>query len=299
MKFGQTNQFETIDFALPPDPVQTIDFFNSTRSKPVKKPDFFVGCAKWGRKDWIGLIYPPGTKEKDFFSLYAQNFNSIELNATHYRIPTSKTILDWKSKVHKNFRFCPKFPQTISHFRRLKNAHDLTLAFYDAIKLFDENLGTAFLQMPPNYGPKNYPDFEKYISDLPGDLKVCVEFRHKDWFKESPVVNEAYQMMKEKKIGTVITDAAGRRDAVHQILTTNEAFIRFVGNGLNPSDYSRIDDWVSRLKQWLGMGLKTVYFFMHQHDEKDTPVLTNYTIKMLKKVAKATLETPELLIKPG
>jgi uncharacterized protein YecE (DUF72 family) len=297
MDFGKVDNIEGMDFTLPPDRVQTVQLLTEFGNKPSKKVEFYVGCAKWGRQDWIGQIYPEGTKEKDFFSIYAKNFNSIELNATHYRIPTSKTVLDWKSKVDTNFRFSPKFPQSISHFQRLKNSHDQTMSFYDAIKLFEENLGTSFLQMPPNYGPKNYLDFEKYIVGLPPDLKVCVEFRHKDWFIDSPVVNEAYQMMKEKGVGTVITDAAGRRDCVHQLLTSPNAFIRFVGNSLHPTDYTRVDDWTKRIKRWLDKGLKDVYFFMHQHDERHSPVLIDYSIKKLNKVCKSKLVEPKFVKK--
>lgn len=295
MDFGKLDNIDAVDFTLPPDRLETDQLFSELHHKPTKHPDFFVGCAKWGREDWIGQVYPEGTKEKDFFAIYAKNFNAIELNATHYRTPTSKTVLDWKSKVDKDFRFSPKFPQTISHFKRLKNAHDATMSFYDAMKLFEENLGTSFLQLPPNFGPKNYLDFEKYIDDLPTDLKVCVEFRHKDWFIDSPVVNEAFQMMKEKKVGTVITDAAGRRDCVHQWLTTDEAFIRFVGNGLHPTDYTRTIDWAHRIKDWLDKGLKTVYYYMHQHDERHTPVLIDYAIKELNKVCQTKLQEPRLL----
>jgi len=295
MDFGKLSNIDNIDFTLPPDRLQTIQLFNELKNKSAKKQQFFVGCAKWGRQDWIGQIYPEGTKEKDFFSIYAKNFNAIELNATHYRIPTEKTVLDWKSKVDDTFHFCPKFPQSISHFKRLKNAHDQTMSFYDAIKLFGKNLGTSFLQMPPNYGPKNYLDFEKYIDSLPTDLKVCVEFRHKEWFLDTPIVNEAYQMMNEKGVGTVITDAAGRRDCVHQLLTTPEAFIRFVGNSLHPTDYTRVDDWIGRINDWLKKGLKTMYFFMHQHDERYSPVLIDYAIKKLNKAAKTNLQEPQML----
>ncbi len=295
MDFGKVDNIDEIDFTLPPDAVQTEQMFAGLKAGKTHKPQVYIGCAKWGRKDWVGQIYPPGTKEKDYFGIYAKNFNSIELNATFYRIPTEKTIKDWKSKVNKDFHFCPKFPQTITHFSRLKNADGQTNEFYDIIRGLEENLGTMFLQLAPNFGPKNYPDFEKYISSLPTDVPVSVEFRHKDWFVESPVVNECFEMLKEKKIGMVITDAAGRRDCVHQHLTTPDAFIRFVGNSLHPTDYKRIDDWVQRMKIWLDKGLRTLYFFMHQHEEQHSPILVTYTIKEMNRHCGLNLQLPHLL----
>mgnify|MGYP002336150891 CR=1 FL=1 len=78
---------------------------------------------------------------------------------------------------------------------------------------------------------------------------------------------------------SVITDASCRRDCVHIELSTPYTFIRFVGNGLHPADFSRIDAWADRLADWKNQGLNKIYFFLHQHDEKDTPILADYTIK--------------------
>ena len=85
--------------------------------------------------------------------------------------------------------------------------------------------------------------------------------------------------------GAVITDASGRRDCLHMELPTPEAFIRFVGNGGKylESDKARVDEWVLRIKEWLANGLQQVYFFLHQHDEADTPLIADYTIEQFNK----------------
>ncbi len=64
-------------------------------------------------------------------------------------------------------------------------------------------------------------------------------------------------------------------------LTVPKTFVRFVGNNLHLTDYTRIDEWVQRIKQWLDSGLQELYFFMHQHEEKDSPELCNYVIEQL------------------
>jgi hypothetical protein len=83
-------------------------------------------------------------------------------------------------------------------------------------------------------------------------------------------------------IATVITDVAGRRDVLHQRLTSTTAFIRFNGYGLHPTDYTRIDAWVKCLNRWMDQGLQTVYFFIHQQNINHAPVLVNYLIDKLK-----------------
>jgi len=293
MDFGKVpeKELDRIDFTLPDDHTDTEKLLKSLKGKK-KDQKVYVGCAKWGRKEWVGKIYPPKTKEKDFVTYYVKQFNCIELNATHYRIPTPESVKKWKSDVTEGFKFCPKFPQWISHIRRLKNCERETAEFLKSISGFEDNLGTNFLQLAPNFAPKSSKELEAYLKALPDDTEVSIEFRHPEWFKDNEIANDTFSVMNELGYGSVITDTAGRRDCCHMRLTNSTAFIRFVGNSLHPSDYTRIDDWVQRLKKWLGAGMETIYFMMHMHDEKDSPELTAYTIQQLNKHCKLNLIEP-------
>jgi uncharacterized protein YecE (DUF72 family) len=290
MDFGKAENLENIDFTLPDDHESTDKLFASLKKK--KDTKVYVGCAKWGRPEWVGKIYPPKTKEKDFRSYYLQQYNSLELNPTHYRTPSVQQVKSWKEGAAEDFKFCPKFPQVISHMKRLKDCERETELFYNAIKNFDSNLGTSFLQLPPNFPPKNFDALGKYVSSLPDDFDVSVEFRHPLWFSNAKIFDETFEMLRENKIGSVITDTAGRRDLVHTRLTTPTAFIRYVGNNLHPSDFKRCDDWVSKIKKWIESGIETIYFMMHMHDEKDSPELTDYVIKKLNKECGLNLKQP-------
>lgn len=289
MDFGKVTDTELkeVNFTLPADGEQTIKTLKSLNA--LKQPDFYVGCAKWGRKEWLNMIYPPKTKEANFLDEYVKHFNSIELNAVFYSIPSADLIRKWKEKAKDNtrhkFLFCPKFSRTISHIKRLKDAEVPTDLYLSSIHEFGEFLGPCFLQLGDNFGPKNIDILDNYLKHLPSDLEVFVEVRHEDWFADSLVRTHFFEMLSKYEKGAVITDASGRRDCVHMELSIPEIFIRFVGNGSahQESDFARIDDWVSRIKKWLDQGLKKVYFFLHQHDEKDTPVLANYTIRQFNK----------------
>lgn len=284
MEFGRVDAalVKEIDFTLPPDGPQTLLTLNG---KSATKADFYVGCAKWGRKEWKELIYPKKTKEADFLGEYVKHFNSIELNAVFYNIPKEEQILKWKAMVANNtngdFMFCPKFSRSITHIKRLKDADYLTDEYIKAISAFGKYLGPCFLQVSDNFGPANIDLLESYLAKLPKDLKVFVEVRHKDWFV-GEAKTELFAMLAKLGKGAAITDASGRRDCLHMELPTKEAFVRFVGNGGNllDSDKARVDEWVVRLKHWLANGLQNVYFFLHQHDEADTPLIADYTIEM-------------------
>ena len=85
MQFGQVEpeELNSIDFSLPKEPAFNKQILSGKKNKNAK---VYIGCAKWGRVEWIGKVYPEKTKEKDFLKYYVQHYNSIELNATHYKI---------------------------------------------------------------------------------------------------------------------------------------------------------------------------------------------------------------------
>ncbi|MDQ8003958.1 MAG: DUF72 domain-containing protein [Pedobacter sp.] len=303
MEFGRVepNEIEQIDFSLPLDGEQTK---RTLKGKAAKDPKFFVGCAKWGRKEWLNLIYPPKTKEKDFLGEYVNHFNSIELNAVFYGIPKEEQILKWKEMADKraDFLFCPKFSRGITHIKRLNNAQAETDLYLKAISAFGDKLGPCFLQLGDNFGPKNLPVLESYLESLPRDFNLFLEVRHEEWFANADDRKALFSMLADLKVGAAITDASGRRDCLHMELPTPKAFIRFVGNGgkfLESSDMKRVDDWVERLADWIDKGLEEIYFFLHQHDESDTPLIADYTIEQFNQKLGSKLPRIKFLGKQG
>lgn len=292
MEFGKINleEVEGIDFSLPADHPETSKIL-AAQEKPGKR-SVFVGCAKWGRKDWIGSIYPPGTKESDFLPLYARHFNSIELNATFYKIPSFKQAEEWKSHVGKDFLFVPKISNSISHIHRLKNVEERLGWFLNGIKGFGENLGPVFLMLHPNMGPKSLDTVESFIQSIPKEIKLFVELRHQGWYEKEGGAGDVFTMLEKHGVSAVITDVAGRRDCMHMRLTTGEAFIRFVGNDLHPTDYTRIDAWAKRIKTWMDAGLQRLYFFLHENEEVHSPVIAKYAIQQFNRHCGTNLAEP-------
>ena len=298
MDFGRVNNIDSVDYSLPPDHEITEEILKE--QKQNKNPvQLYVGCAKWGREDWIGKIYPKGTKSKDFLSHYVKYFNCIELNALFYNLQPKKVIERWASLAGDDFRFCPKFSNSISHIRQLKNADQETDRYVEHMLSFGEKLGPSFLQLSDRFGTNRIDTVENYIKSLPRDFKTIFEFRHFDWFGKNEAVDRIFQLFRELKIGTVITDTSGRRDCLHMKLTIPLAFIRFVGNNMHPTDFTRIDSWVDRIKSWIDKGLKEIYFFIHNHEELNSPELCKYAIEQFNKKCGTTLSVPMLLNNPN
>jgi uncharacterized protein YecE (DUF72 family) len=291
MDFGRLSDLRYVDFRLSPDHPETAAVLARAKATAPPQPAVYVGCPIWTNKAWLGSYFPAGIKDTDYLHHYARQFNSIELNTTHYRIPDAPTVRKWREAVPSGFRFCPKIPQSISHERELYNADALTLTFCRAISGLEEQLGWTFLQLPPLFGPEHLPRLERYLLDFPSYVPLAVELR----FADAGLRESVFALLEALGKTLVITDVAGRRDVLPQRLTTPTAFIRFNGHGLVPSDYARADAWAERLAAWLKAGLHEVYFFVHQKDIMHSPVWTQYFLEKLNALTGLAVAPPRII----
>lgn len=285
MKFGQVADPSQIDFTLPEDHPKTKEILKENKSKNF---NVYVGCAKWNKTDLKGF-YPRGTKDE--LTYYSTQFNSIELNATFYSMPSPEQVLTWKDKTPADFKFFPKITNTVSHYRRLLNITDVVTGFATSVLNFDEKLGMVFLQLHDNFKPKDYERLEKFIEDWPKEVPLAVELRNEEWFADEDIFNKTMDLFEKYHITNIIVDTAGRRDLLHMRLTTPTAFIRYVGANAD-SDYTRLDDWIEHLKLWRKEGLENLYFFVHQNVEKASPLLSAYFIEALNREFKTEIHIP-------
>ena len=94
---------------------------------------------------------------------YATQFNSIELNATFYSLPSPEQVLTWKEKRRLHLSFFPKITNTVSHFRRLINVTDVVTDYATSVLNFGDQLGMVFLQLHDNFKPKDFDRVEKFV----------------------------------------------------------------------------------------------------------------------------------------
>ncbi|HVM87324.1 MAG TPA: DUF72 domain-containing protein [Puia sp.] len=295
MEFGRVpeNILSSINFSLPDEPAENRRILKPAVMEP---PRIYIGCAKWARKEWVGKIYPKGTKATKFLEQYIKNYNSIELNLTYHNLYSPQEICQWAVQAKgKDFKFCPKVTKLISHESGFVNIGHLTDRFIESVLAFGENLGPVFLQVSEYYGPGQRDKLFNYIASLPKNLQFFLEVRHPDWFTKPEIRKELFDTLRSLNIGAVITDTAGYRYCAHMELTLPKAFIRYVGNSLHETDYSRIDTWIKRLKYWLDNGLQELYFFMHMHDEAYSPELTVYLVDGMNATCNLQLQKPHFI----
>jgi len=294
MEFGRVNEnkLNSIDFSLPAEPAAN----KLVLKNPKENPTVYVGCAKWGRKEWVGKIYPKRTKAIHFLEHYIKNYNSIELNSTYHDLLSADDIDKWAVQAKgKDFKFCPKVNKLITHEREFIDVESISAKFFEGILAFGENLGPIFLQVSESYHPDKRDKLFNYLKTLPTNLQFFLEVRHPQWFANAVIRKELFDTLREMNIGAVITDTASRRDCAHMELTVPKSFIRYVGNSLHETDYTRIDAWIDRMKYWLSNGLQELYFFMHMHDEAFSPELTVYLVDKMNAECRLHLPKPHFV----
>ncbi len=294
MEFGKLYNLTGIDFTFPEEPAENekilkISDFGFRISESMENPkseirnpkSIYVGCTGWYMKEWLGTVYPAKAKSQDFVHYYGQQFNTVELNTTHYRIPSLDEVKKWRDETHDDFRFAPKMLQTVSHAKDLGYGTGLTANFIENILHLENRLGITFLQLPPTFGYNQLKILETYLSKVAHILPLAVEIRNEDLIGDKEKFNIFCQLLENYKVSTVITDVSGRRDVLHLRLTTPHVLVRFVGNNLHPSDFARVDAWVEKIKYWFEKGLQSVYFFSHQPDNIQSPIMARYFFEKL------------------
>jgi uncharacterized protein YecE (DUF72 family) len=174
----------------------------------------------WSYKFWVGRLYPEGTRPTEYLTEYAKAMNSVEVDATFYRIPSSSTVEAWREAVPDDFRFAVKFPQTVTHVPGLVYDVDRLEAFLHNIDVLGARLGPMLLQFPPFLKPA-HAALNDLLEKLPKKRLIAAEFRNRRWFSE-----ETYNLLRDHSVALALTNRLG---AV-EVETSDFAYIRLEGD---------------------------------------------------------------------
>ncbi len=269
MKFGKVPDPAAVEYQLPVEPLanrRRLDRYELGEGEG--RPRIYIGATGWSMKEWVGRWYPEKARSGDFLEHYGEQFNTIELNTTHYRIPTPDMVQKWYESVPADFRFCPKVPQFISHSANLGKGDEGLQKFVGALDGFREKLGCAFIQLPPYFGADRLEVLRDFLGRWPQVLGLAVEARHESWFSDPFATEALMDVLAAHRTAAVITDVAGRRDVLHGYVTAPRTMVRFVGNGLIDSDFERLADWARKLREW---NLPETFIFPHEPDNLLAP----------------------------
>jgi uncharacterized protein YecE (DUF72 family) len=252
---------------------------------------FYIGCAIWGYKDWVGDLFPPGSKSGDLLALYSRRLTTVEGNTTFYAVPNLEVVQRWAAETPESFRFCFKIPREISHSGHLAHKTGETLAFVERMATLGARLGPFFLQVPAGYNPAQLDDLESWLAAWPAGYRVAVEVRNDDWYA-APGEAHLMRLLERYSAGRVLMDVrplhAGplpgaeenlqrARDnkpdvPLHPLRSSDVALVRYIGHPDPALNEPLLDEWAARVAEWLKEGTQ-VYFFMHCPDERRSPTL--------------------------
>jgi len=229
--------------------------------------NLFVGTSGYSYKEWKGSFYPEKLPAKDMLPYYSERLKAVELNNTFYRLPKREMVESWKAQVPVNFRFSLKASQRITHFKRLKDAEDVTKYMLDTVNALEDRLGVVLFQLPPNM-KKDVDRLELFLKILPGDLNAAFEFRHPTWFDD-----EVIQLLKRDNRALCVSDTDDL-PANHIDKTADWGYLRLRRVNYSPPN---LTDWIERIRT---QNWKDTYVFFKHEDEGTGPKLAAEFLKL-------------------
>jgi len=215
-----------------------------------------VGTSSWSSADWRGPFYPDDAAPGDFLALYAQHFDTVECDATFYRIPTTKTVEGWRATTPEGFLFAAKLPQEITHEKGLVDCGEVLGQFLGVMKRLGHRLGPIVAQFPyvaKGKDAKEYAagdDFRARLASFlelwPAEILLAVEVRNATW-----IAPPLLDLLRNRRV-TLVFSAYYTMPGPDRLFrgldpqTTELLYVRFLG------DHKRMDERVARLRATQG-----------------------------------------------
>lgn len=174
----------------------------------------YIGLPQWSHPKWVRLGIT-GLEE------YARHFNCVEGNTTLYALPKAEIVDRWYQQTHDDFRFCFKFPATISHQAALRDCDDLSHEFFTRLAPLESRIGQYWLQLPTTFGPRDLPALWQFLDTLPKNFTYGVEVRHPEFFAKGDAEQQLNRGLHQRNANRVILDSR----PVHSAVARNPAMI--------------------------------------------------------------------------
>jgi len=215
--------------------------------------DSWIGTSGFQYAEWKGKFYPEDLSTAKMLAFYSERFSTTEVNYTFHRIPSAKTIENWKAQTPAHFRFTLKAPQKVTHYARLRDCSDTIRYFHDVTSALGEKRGAVLFQLPPNF-KKDLVLLADFVNGLPSGMRAAFEFRHESWFAD-----DVYETLKTADAALCIADM--EEIATPPIATASFGYLR-----LRREDYSSADvqRWAEVVREKGGGWGDAYIYFKHE-----------------------------------
>jgi uncharacterized protein YecE (DUF72 family) len=228
-------------------------------------PRVRIGTSGWSYEHWSGIFYPDHVASARRLEYYATRFNTVEIDATFYRMPSEHAVRAWRDEVPEGFAFAVKGSRFVTHFRRLANAEEATSAFLERIGLLGDKLEVVLWQLPPNL-KRDTRLLDAFLGGLPvGRIRHAVEFRHESWLRD-----ETFEVLRAH--GAAHVNVSSDEMPEERTVSADFVYVRFHGTETYHGAYQRpaLEPWADFLAEQEAEG-RDIYAYFNNDAEGHAP----------------------------
>ncbi len=221
-----------------------------------------VGCSGWDYADWRGVVYPDGVPRRRWFEEYARRFDTVELNATFYRLPAVGTVDRWAAEAPDGFVYAAKLGAFGSHRMKLRDATTWLPNHVERVRRLGHAMGPTLVQLPPRWH-RDAGRLDDFLAVATRTIRWAVEIRDPTWLHD-----EVYAVLEHHGAALCIHDLI----ADHPWrLTTDWTYLRFHGPRATEHRYvgryggRRLWRPARQLQRWLADGVDVFAYFNNDY----------------------------------
>jgi uncharacterized protein YecE (DUF72 family) len=204
-------------------------------------PNIRIGCSGWQYQHWRGVFYPAELPVDSWLAYYAEQFDTVEINNTFYRLPTAATFAGWGRRAPRGFVYALKASRYLTHMKKLKEPEGPIRLFFTRAKRLARTFGPVLYQLPPRW-PVNVARLEAFLRALPRRRRHAIEFREPSWYRD-----DVLALLARRQVSLCLHDMAG--SASGRLAIGPFVYVRFHGTQKYGGSYSdrALDEWAAWL----------------------------------------------------
>lgn len=221
--------------------------------------NIMIGTSGWLYDSWNNNFYPAKLPDKEKLEYYANEFDTVEINNSFYRLPEIETFKNWSKKVPKGFVFAVKVSRFLTHNKKLKDPEEPWKLFLDHAKVLRTKLGPLLLQFPQNWhlNEQRLQQFLEQAYSVKKNLRLVFELRNETWHTPSVM-----RLLAKYNAAWCIADSSQfkRFDEI----TADFTYIRYHGREHDKApDYSKtvLKKEAERIKRIAKQGIQVYAYF--------------------------------------
>ena len=229
----------------------------------------WIGTSGYNYPAWKGRFYPAKLPASEMLGYYASHFSAVEINATFYRWPTEKSLLDWARGTPEGFKFALKVPRRITHFAQLRNCADLVRTFATDTSVLGTKLGPCDFRLPETL-ERDVPLLEALLAELPATHQWVIEFRHPSWHTD-----DVFELLRQYGVALCVSESDALQTPI--TWTANFAYLRLRREAYDDGELQQWAEVIRRFEQTMG----DAYVFFRHEDLAKGPAFATRLIAAL------------------